>query len=145
MIEVSLPVYIALWVGIVVVLLTTVIIITRALNIRGKSAGLDADLVAMRMERIESLLAGASDTEWSLAIIEADKLLDYLLKARHIAGTTLGERLKVACYKHKELRNVWEAHKVRNRIVHEHSVQLAKRDAMRYWQQYKSAYKVLMR
>lgn len=65
---------------------------------------------------------------WSLALINADKLLDEALKRRHFKGKTMGERLVAA---QRELTNndgVWFGHKLRNRLVHETNVKLRKRD-----------------
>lgn len=55
-------------------------------------------------------------------LIALDKLLDSILKSKGVKGETLGERLKKS---RKEFKNskdysfVWNAHKLRNRIVHE--------------------------
>ena len=54
-----------------------------------------------------------------LAVVRADRLLDHVLKARRLPGTTLGERLRVACARDGKLSDVWWAHKMRNMIVHE--------------------------
>ena len=83
----------------------------------------DYEYLKNKSQTIERLLNGESDSEYALALIEADKLLDFFLKARHFAGNTLGERLKVAGYRFPELRKVWPAHKMRNRIVHERVLQ----------------------
>ncbi|HEX9664769.1 MAG TPA: hypothetical protein VGA49_03000, partial [Patescibacteria group bacterium] len=56
---------------------------------------------------------------YKLAVMEADKLFDHVLKKMYFPGSTLGERLKAACYKYDKLREIWWAHKVRNQIVHE--------------------------
>ena len=58
--------------------------------------------------------------DWKLAIIEADIILDEILKQRGYAGVSLGERLKsVSPTQLATLNDAWEAHKVRNRIAHE--------------------------
>ena len=55
-----------------------------------------------------------------IAIIEADKLLDDTLRIAGFRGENLGERLKkVSSNDLSNLNEVWEAHKLRNRIVHE--------------------------
>ncbi len=74
---------------------------------------------------IEDLVKQGDEISGKLAIMEADKLLDHGLKAKYFGGTTLGERLKLACYKHPKLRKVWPAHLVRNKLVHEASYHLA--------------------
>lgn len=55
------------------------------------------------------------------ALVDADKLLDFVLKNKKIKGETLGERLKNAeMYFSKENYNkIWRAHKARNSAVHE--------------------------
>lgn len=61
---------------------------------------------------------------WEIAIVNADKLLDAALKKKGFKGTTMGERL-ISAKKSLSNRNaVWEAHKLRNRIVHEEEVRL---------------------
>jgi hypothetical protein len=78
-----------------------------------------------------------------LAIMEADTLLDSALKSMTMPGTTLGERLKVACYKYPKLRNVWWAHKLRNQLVHESSFQIGQRQANQALDEYEKALKTL--
>jgi len=58
--------------------------------------------------------------DWKLAIIEADIILDDVLKQHGYPGSTLGERLKsVSPGSLDSLQDAWEAHKVRNRIAHD--------------------------
>jgi hypothetical protein len=58
-------------------------------------------------------------TTWPLAIINADKLLDEVLKKRHYKGKTMGERLVSAQRMLTNNDGVWFGHKLRNRVVHE--------------------------
>ena len=78
---------------------------------------------APRNQRLDDVLThAASDNpnDWKLAIIEADIILDDVLKRRGYAGTSLGERLKSISPQHlATIDDAWEAHKVRNRIAHE--------------------------
>ena len=80
---------------------------------------------AARNSRLQDVLAhSASDNpnDWRLAIIEADIILDTLLKERGYAGNALGERLKsISSSQLSSLNDAWEAHKVRNRIAHDGS------------------------
>lgn len=52
------------------------------------------------------------------AILDADKLLNYVLERRGFEGS-LGEKLKKAGPRFSDLNGVWSAHKLRNRIAHE--------------------------
>ncbi len=78
-----------------------------------------------------------------IAIIEADKLLDNVLKSMLIPGDTLGERLKAAGYKYRNLRDVWPAHRTRNRLVHESEFELRSGDCQRTLEDFRRALQVL--
>ncbi len=54
----------------------------------------------------------------TLKIVEADKVLDESLRLLGFAGT-LGEKLKKAGPRFRDLDAVWKAHKLRNALVHE--------------------------
>lgn len=57
--------------------------------------------------------------DWKLAIIEADIILDGILKKKGYAGNSLGERLKsISPQQLSTLNDAWEAHKIRNNIAH---------------------------
>lgn len=80
---------------------------------------------AAKNDRLKDVLIH-SDSEnpndWKLAIIEADIILDDILKKRGYAGNSLGERLKsISPQQLSTLNDAWEAHKVRNRIAHDGS------------------------
>lgn len=78
---------------------------------------------APRNRRLDGVMQHASSdnpNDWKLAIIEADIVLDDILKRRGYAGASLGERLKSISPQHlASIDDAWEAHKIRNRIAHE--------------------------
>lgn len=55
------------------------------------------------------------------SLVELDKLLDFALKNKRVKGETLGERLKNAksMFNKSDYNALWEAHKLRNQLVHE--------------------------
>ena len=63
-----------------------------------------------RLQKIDKLLQESNDFAWRQAVIEADNMFDELLKHKGIGGSSLGERLKIAQSRYKELRSVWPAH-----------------------------------
>jgi len=70
--------------------------------------------------KISARLEGHSDSEYKLAIIEADSLLNEILERINYKGETLGERLqKLTADTLPSIEEVWEAHKIRNNIVHD--------------------------
>ena len=101
--------------------------------------GMTREEIKRRWSEIESLVQRGDGLSCKLAVIEADKLLDHALKAKYFGGTTLGERLKLACYKHPRLKSVWPAHLVRNRLVHEANFNLSSGAARQTVSQFRSA------
>ncbi len=104
--------------------------------------GMSREQIAERWKQIRQTstqgLMGAK-----LAIMEADTLLDSGLKSMMMPGETLGERLKVACYKYPKLQNVWWAHKLRNQLAHEASFQISAREAAHAMDEFEKALKTL--
>ncbi len=76
------------------------------------------------------------------AILDADKLLAYLLEAKGYEGT-VGEMLKKSGSLFKNLNDVWAAHKLRNKIAHEIGVSLSPKDVNKTLSKFKKAYKDL--
>ncbi|HUB93671.1 MAG TPA: hypothetical protein VMB52_04160 [Verrucomicrobiae bacterium] len=66
-------------------------------------------------------------TTWPLAIIDADKLLDDVLKRSRYKGKSMGERLVSAQRDLTDNDGVWFGHKLRNRLVHESDVKLTEK------------------
>ena len=61
-------------------------------------------------------------SDWRLAILEADIVLDELLEHLGYHGQTIGDKLKaVVPGDFRTLNQAWEAHKIRNTIAHEGS------------------------
>jgi hypothetical protein len=59
-------------------------------------------------------------SDWKLAIIEADSMLEALLDQMGFKGESLGDKLKSADQdSFPRLTTAWEVHTIRNRIAHE--------------------------
>ena len=75
-----------------------------------------------RWEHVLGYLASPNQSDWKLALMEADSMLEDLTDQLELAGGNLGERLKSADKeKFKTLDDAWEAHLVRNKIAHDGS------------------------
>lgn len=73
-----------------------------------------------RWDEIERHINSTREAEWKFAVIEADKLVDELLKGAGFPGDTMGDRLmNIQPGQLITLQNLWEAHKIRNRLVHD--------------------------
>lgn len=86
-----------------------------------------------RWEVVWNHLHSETPSEWRIAILEADTMLDDAMKRAGARGDTLGERLKsLDSSNFQTLQLAWDAHKVRNLIAHEGvNFQLTEREARR--------------
>lgn len=92
-----------------------------------KGVGHSADALAPTVEerknekwrQIEALSSSENPSDWRLAILEADIILDEIVTRMGYKGDTFSEKLKqVEASDFQTLEQAWEAHKVRNRIAH---------------------------
>ena len=86
-----------------------------------------------RWQRVEQHMTSQNPSDWKIAILEADNMLDEVTKRLGFSGSTLGERLRVI--PHAEfpyLEEAWQAHKFRNALAHKGTdFPLAQTDAER--------------
>lgn len=74
----------------------------------------------LKWEVISKHINSESENDWRLAILEADIMLDQILRGRGFVGENLGEMLKgINKGDFQTLDQAWEAHKTRNNIAHE--------------------------
>jgi len=77
-------------------------------------------------EEIKAKLKAELESEWKLAVIEADKMLDDTLNRMGFGGVSLGERLeKLTTATLSNIEEVRIAHKIRNNIVHDPTYRLS--------------------
>ena len=95
----------------------------------------------------ESMLVRASsddENERKLAIISADSLIDKILGLSGYHGEGLGDRLKqIEPSDLDSLNDLWEAHKIRNRIAHEPDLHLSRDESLRALHRYEKTLKEL--
>jgi|SRR3989344_891797 len=86
-------------------------------------AAADAEAVGERnkqWERVLDLAESHNESDWKLAIMEADTMLGIILTKMGYSGETIGEQLKgVEVSDFTTISQAWAAHKVRNQIAHE--------------------------
>ncbi|MEK7631151.1 MAG: hypothetical protein AAB417_03950 [Patescibacteria group bacterium] len=101
-------------------------------------------LYAYEWTRVKSGLERASDTDAALLIIEADSLVDRILKDMKLPGETMGERLQaLGEQRFESIDDLWEAHKLRNQIAHEGAKGVTYGDAVWALERYERALKKL--
>lgn len=72
-----------------------------------------------KWQKILALSESQNQSDWRLAIIEADIILDELLQKLQLPGDTMGEKLKaVEKSDFNTIDSAWEAHKARNMVAH---------------------------
>jgi uncharacterized membrane protein len=73
----------------------------------------------VRWERVEQYMTSLNPSDWKIAILEADNILDEIVERMGYKGTTLGERMKnIEASDFPYLEEVWDAHKLRNTLAH---------------------------
>lgn len=103
-----------------------------------------ADIFANRKwERVMSHINSMNESDWKLAILEADIMLDELLNKQGYKGDTMGEKLKqVERSDFTTIDLAWEGHKVRNAVAHEGSeYMITQREAERIIKLYEAVFK----
>lgn len=93
---------------------------------RGMTQAEKNEIIRSR-HQVEAMLKSNNIHELRQAVFEADKLVDQVLRAKNYRGETMGERLKSAReYIDRNVYDgIWQGHKVRNQLAHEHQVQLS--------------------
>ncbi len=80
--------------------------------------------------------------DWKIAILDADSILDDVLKAKGYIGDTMADRLKAI--DRGDLRNLdlaWEAHKYRNAIAHGDSLEFNQHEVRRIISNFERVFK----
>ncbi|MEA3399454.1 MAG: hypothetical protein U9R00_03020 [Patescibacteria group bacterium] len=95
-----------------------------------------------RWRYIQTLLESPNNSDWRVAVIEADSMLDEVLTERGYEGDTVGEKLKNA--KFSSVQNAWGGHKVRNEIAHQGmEAKLSQNEARRAVKMFQSVFEEL--
>jgi len=112
----------------------------------GNAITIDKQQIVIKWQEIENTFNLGGNSRLKSAIMEADKLVDYTLKAKGVSGNTMGERMKNARNKfgnYDDYNNLWFAHKVRNNIAHETMHDLSFAEAKKAMEYFKKALKEL--
>jgi len=103
---------------------------------------IDVEYYRVKCLEIENQLKPNEPSSFHLSILNADKLVDQVLKCRGAKGKTMGERMKNTTL-FSDKNGIWEAHKLRNRIAHEPDVNVTYNDARYALRSFKKALKDL--
>jgi hypothetical protein len=106
-----------------------------------REGGLDRQFVDNKWREIDELIRLGKPSNNARAILEADKLLDHVLKGLRVPGLTMGDRLKASRKRFSpEVYDLaWQAHKVRNELVHNAEFEIMDYTAKDAIEKYKKA------
>jgi len=79
----------------------------------------EKDFAKARWAQIQEMVELGKPSNLRQAVIEADKLLDYVLKGKKFRGETMADRMRAARSSFSDNDGIWSAHKMRNLLVHE--------------------------
>lgn len=89
----------------------------------GKAAG-------QRWDEVKARLQKGDEPNLKLAVIEADSLLDEILKRMGLPGATFEERLKqIEVQEIKSVNKIWATHQLRDKIIHTPDFHLTQEEA----------------
>lgn len=72
-----------------------------------------------RWHYVLTLIESSNESDWRVAIIEADSMLEELLREKGLTGEGVSELLESArASGYRSIQNAWDAHLVRNQIAH---------------------------
>lgn len=75
-----------------------------------------------RWHYIQTLVESPNDSDWRVAIMEADSMMEEVLKEKGLSGLTVSELLEGAKESgYRSIQDAWDAHLVRNQIAHDGS------------------------
>ncbi len=96
-----------------------------------------------RWEKIEDKINSTNASDWRVAILECDIILDEMLSKMGYHGETVSDKLKaIEPSDFRTLNSAWEAHKIRNAIAHAGSEFLiSEREARRVIGLYEAVFK----
>jgi hypothetical protein len=95
-----------------------------------------------KWDRVIDHIESDNPSDWRLAILEADIMLEEMMDKIGVLGDTLGEKLKnVEKSDFSTIDSAWEAHKVRNSIAHQGGAfSITEREARRVIRLYQSVF-----
>jgi hypothetical protein len=115
---------------------------------KGRKAFGEKDILDIKRKwaEIEQLMSLGGPSHFKNAIMEADKLLDHVLKIKRLKGETMGERMKSIRrddYERDFFDDMWQAHILRNRMSHAIDYEVQHFEAKRAIEQFKRVLKEL--
>ncbi len=92
-----------------------------------------------RWEKIKVKIQSGTPDALRIAIIEADKFTDDVLKKMGLGGEHMADRLeKISAQEIRSLTRLWDAHRLRNNLVHTPGFQVSASEAKKALEDYEA-------
>ena len=115
-------------IGVLIAIIVMAVVILALLNLVAKPTGKGVDKAHYINEWNDIVELSKEQKSRPLSVVHADKLLDEALKGLGFNGDTMGERLVSAKKYLRHRDDIWSAHKLRNKIVHESVFEPSEKD-----------------
>ncbi|OGZ02791.1 MAG: hypothetical protein A2430_00240 [Candidatus Liptonbacteria bacterium RIFOXYC1_FULL_36_8] len=103
--------------------------VTEIVNLVSVST-IDRKRVLKAWKQILNKIATQNKSDIKIALIEADKIMDEILKVSGFRGDSMAERLEqITPAQLSNIERIWRAHKLRNRLVHETDYEMTESEA----------------
>ena len=101
----------------------------------------DKEFIQKKWLEIDQLMELGRPSNYAKAVLEADKLLDHVLKSFRAPGTTMADRLKASRKKFSDegYNAAWRGHIIRNELVHNAQFELMSYNAQETIKNYQKA------
>ena len=130
-------------IGMIIIIIVVAVVILALLNLVTKPTVKGVDKAHFINEWNDIIALSKEPKSRPLSIVHADKLLDDALKGLGYNGEKMAERLIAAknCIRHRD--QIWDAHKLRNKIVHETAFEPSQKEVKTALQAYHKTFKDL--
>ena len=105
----------------IIAIIVAAVAVLSIISLSSRSVPKGIDRLHFKNEWNDILILFKDEKTREMSIIQADKLLDEALKCLGYTGSSMSQRLIGAKHKLKHKDEIWNAHKLRNQIVHESS------------------------
>lgn len=113
-------------------------------SILGKDAGKERKINVGGWQEIVKLAESGQEASWRMAVIEADKFFEEVLRRLGYSGENFNERLnQVHPTEIENLNELWNAHRIRNSLSHDVTFKLSEGEAKKAVAAYERAMKSL--
>lgn len=120
---------IILFVGIIILIIKTNLLLKtkQTIDLLTRPTTKTSGRLLKKWRKIEKRLKSSQEIEWKIALIEADKFFDNILKKMGYFGKNMSERLgQVSAEQISNIEEIKEVHRIRNEIVYKSDYRLSK-------------------